>query len=91
VAPVSRLTIEVQGDRVTGKAINRIIGSVGQERLFGDMATTRMAGPPEIMEEEDVFLRHLSLVSEAIPDRLQLRAGGVPVLVLRRREPDEEE
>jgi heat shock protein HslJ len=91
VAPGSRLTLEVEGGRVTGKALNRIVGSLDEHRLFEEMATTRMAGPPEIMAEEAVFLRHLSLVDEAVPDRVHLTAEGVPMLVLRRREPDEEE
>ena len=89
--PVSELTLEVQGDRVAGKALNRIVGSLGGDKVFGNMATTRMAGPPEIMEEEGLFLKYLSTVDEVLPDRLELMVEGVPVLVLRRREPSEEE
>lgn len=89
--PISELTLEIRGDRVAGKALNRIVGSLGVDKVFGNMAATRMAGPPEIMEEEGLFLEYLSTVDEVLPDRLELMAEGVPVLVLRRREPSEEE
>jgi heat shock protein HslJ len=89
--PGSELTLQIRGDRVTGKALNRIVGSLGEDKVFGNMASTRMAGPPEIMEEEGLFLKYLSTVDEVLPDRVELMAEGVPVLVLRRREPSEEE
>jgi heat shock protein HslJ len=88
--PSSELTLEIDGDRVTGKALNRIVGTLGVDKVFGNMAATRMAGPPEIMEEERLFLQCLSAVDEVVPSRLVLLSAGSTLLVLR-REPDEGE
>jgi heat shock protein HslJ len=51
----SEILVEVAGDRVSGRALNRFTGSLGGESLFGMLATTRMAGPPEIMSQEEAF------------------------------------
>jgi heat shock protein HslJ len=85
------ITLVVEGDRVFGKALNNYRGSLGDEKLFGIMATTMMAGPPEVMSQEHVFHRLLGSVDTAEVTELTLSADGVPVLVLRRGESDSQE
>lgn len=50
----------VDGDRVAGSmGVNRIMGEIGDNGLPGPLATTMMAGPPELMEQETNLLAHL--------------------------------
>jgi len=83
-------TMSVTGDAVTGFAgVNRFQGTLGGpgEKLFGPMITTRMAGPPAVMELEHRFLRGLDEATGAritADDELILEsAGGAGMRFLR--------
>jgi heat shock protein HslJ len=80
----SEILVEMAGDRVSGRALNRFTGSLGGGRPFGVLATTRMAGPPEIMSQEEAFLKYLQSVDHVAAERVNLEAAGRVVLVLRR-------
>lgn len=87
VAPISgsEMTLEFDGGRVAGMAtINRFMGQLGDDRVLGPLATTMMAGPPVMMEQEQRFLRLLAEAdsTEIDPDRLSLFADGVEILTL---------
>lgn len=85
--PDTEATLEIEGDRVGGKAtINRFMGSLGDETLFGPLATTLMAGPPELMAQEQFYLSHLGKADsyEIAGDELRLISDGLVVVVLRR-------
>jgi len=87
VAPVtgSEMTLEFDGDRVAGLAtINRFMGQLGDDRVFGPLATTMMAGPPAMMEQEQRFLRLLGDADSAEigSDKLSLFADGRLILTL---------
>lgn len=80
--------------RVSGFAgVNRFNGSYtlkqqaeGRGTLsFGELATTRMAGPPELMQQEERFLAALKTVDgyRAEGGLMELEAGGAPVLRFR--------
>lgn len=50
----------VDDDRIAGTmGVNRLIGGVGDDGLPGTLATTMMAGPPALMEQETTVLKHL--------------------------------
>jgi heat shock protein HslJ len=76
---LDRPTLLVQGDgRVAGFAgVNRYTGSLGgpEDRLFGPMPTTMMAGPPEAMALEARFTQAMGAATDF---RLE---GGTLVLV----------
>jgi heat shock protein HslJ len=76
------ITLDVEGDRVSGGAMNRFMGGLGADTLLGMMAATRMVGLPEIMSQEQVFLSHIQSVDSYEADRRNLTVDGevVPVL-----------
>jgi heat shock protein HslJ len=87
--PVADLTFGDDG-RVTGCAtINRLFGPytlTADELVAGPLAGTMMAGPPEVMDQEQRLHRALSgpltvAVTEA-GDRVELRSAAGVVLVL---------
>jgi heat shock protein HslJ len=81
----SRLTLSVDHDRVWGSSgVNRFTGRLGDDRLFGLLATTRMAGPHELMAQEDIFLRHLSEAEdwEHAEDGISLTSQGLVIVTL---------
>lgn len=50
----------IEGDRVSGSmGVNRLSGQWSDVLPLGPMITTRMAGPPELMAQEDILLGHL--------------------------------
>lgn len=52
--------LEIEGDRIGGTmGVNRVMGSLDEHGLPGPLATTLMAGPPRLMEQEQQLLRHL--------------------------------
>lgn len=85
----TRLTLEFDGERVAGSAgVNRFMGRIEDERLFGPVATTMMAGPEEHMAQERLFLGHLESVDnlEYESDEMRLVADGLIVVTLREAE-----
>lgn len=79
-------TLEIEGDRLSGNAgVNRVMSS-GTELPLGPVATTMMAGPPELMDQEQ---RLLALIAEADAvvhglSGMFLLRDGLTVLELRR-------
>lgn len=78
------LTLEVSGGRLSGSAgINRFMGQIDKDH-FGTLATTRMAGPPELMDQEARYLRHLSSIDrvEVTKKGMNMVTSGLVVLTL---------
>jgi len=87
----STLSFDAEGTRVGGKGgVNRYNGAVtisGQAISFGPAASTRMAGPPDLMAQEDTFFRALSDVAAYQIDGDQLTladADGNALLIFAR-------
>lgn len=86
------MTLEVEGDRVTGSAgINRYMGPWDEERLFGLLATTLMGGPPELMSQEQIYLGHLEAADsyETEDDEIRFVADGLVIVTMRRAGTDD--
>jgi hypothetical protein len=50
----------VDGDRIAGTVgVNRFAGQLDDDSPFGALAMTRMAGPPDLMHQEDLVLELL--------------------------------
>lgn len=82
--PGSRMTLEVEGNRVAGTAgANRFTGEE-RDGAFGSLATTMMAGPPELMDQENRYLGHLARIdaAEETETGIQLVSSGVVLVVL---------
>lgn len=83
------LVLEAETAEVSGFAgVNRFTGSyeLGADRLvFGPLASTRMAGSPEAMAMEQIYLEALSRIDgwRLRDERLELLVDGQPVLVFR--------
>lgn len=81
------LTLEVNEDgRVGGSAgINRFMGRLDPDGLFGPLATTLMAGPEELMAQEQVYLHLLEAASsvEPIEEGMSLVGGGLILVTLK--------
>lgn len=84
--PTTRPTLEFEGDRVGGNAtINRFMGSIrGEEKLFGPLATTMMAGPEDHMVQEQIYLTLLAKVDshEVEPSEIRLVSEGLILVIL---------
>lgn len=65
--------LEVAGDRISGTTgINRIMGSIGEAGIAGPLASTLMAGPQHLMDQE--FRLHQLLDSA---DRVVVGESGM--------------
>jgi heat shock protein HslJ len=85
--------LEIDGAGVGGTmGINRFAGQLEGDSSFGAMAMTRMAGPPELMLQEDILLEHLQGVDEVEVngDGMFLRRDGLLLVELERSGTDEE-
>lgn len=81
----SSLTMEFVDGRVAGSAgVNRYMGGPGEDKLFGPLAMTLMAGPPPLMEQEQRLMRLLERADSLVfrPGNLELIADGDVVVVL---------
>lgn len=59
----------VDGSRIAGTmGVNRLMGQIGVDGLPGPLATTLMAGPPEMMEQEATLLELLQSADEIVAD-----------------------
>jgi heat shock protein HslJ len=79
--------LEIGGAGVGGTmGINRFAGQLEDETSFGAMAMTRMAGPPELMLQEDILLEHLQGADEVevSGDGMFLRRDGLLLVELER-------
>lgn len=83
----TEITLEVEGDRVGGIAtINRFMGSFADDGGFGPLATTMMAGPPDLMAQEHVFLALMEKIDtfEVDSEEMRLVSEGLVLVTLRR-------
>ena len=84
------LSLEVHEDRISGySGVNRFMGPVEKGRP-GLLATTMMAGPPELMAQEQAFLGFLAEYDdiESTPEGINLvREGVVVIALVPQREP----
>jgi len=78
----SEVSIDIADGRLSGGGINRYMGSFDSENLFGPIASTMMAGPVELMDQEHTFLKLLEQVDSVSIDRVSLKVGGRTVIVL---------
>lgn len=90
VADGSQLTLEFDGDRVFGKGINSFRGSFDEKSYFGPMASTMMAGPPELMDQEHAFLTLLERVDGYSVEQVRLTVGGKTAIILTREGTEDE-
>lgn len=61
--------LAVDGDRVAGSmGVNRLMGEIAADGLSGALATTMMAGPPELMEQESALMAHLQAADSVAVD-----------------------
>ena len=84
--PGSIMTLEFSEGRVGGNAsINRFMGQLGEDRLFGPLATTMMAGPSELMEQERRYLELLGRTDSMLfrPGKLDLIADNDVLVTLK--------
>lgn len=87
-----QLALDDEG-RIHGRVVNRFSGAAVQSDgavQVGPLAATRMAGPPEVMTQEDAVFRILSgTVAVAEDDGGVLLTGEGGTLRLTRAEADE--
>ena len=87
-ALVPSLALDLEESRVSGSGgVNRFAGTLaltGGELRFGQLVTTRMAGPEDAMRLEQAFLEALARVTsyELEGRALTLRADDAPVIRL---------
>ncbi|HSM45029.1 MAG TPA: META domain-containing protein [Acidimicrobiia bacterium] len=78
----------VEDGRISGSmGVNRFAGEIGDGLPVGALAVTRMAGPAELMAQEDILLEHLQSADaiEVVDDGMFLTRGGLFVMELERR------
>lgn len=90
VVPVSQgrePTLTIDGDHISGTmGVNRLVGRLEAGRVSGPLATTRMAGSPELMKQEEDLLAHLGDADaiEVVDDGMSLTGNGLKLIELRR-------
>lgn len=77
VAPLAEgretVHLRIEGDQIAGSmGVNRVIGRLGDTGLPGPLATTMMAGPSQLMEQERILL---GLLADA--DTIEVGEGGM--------------
>ena len=84
----STLTLEILDGRVGGSGgINRFMGAFAEgDLVFGPLATTMMAGPLPLMDQETAYLGLLARADSATVESgsLVLSAHGTALVVLER-------
>jgi heat shock protein HslJ len=85
------LTVTAEGAVHGSTGVNRFSGVLDPDGrgLFGPLATTRRAGPPEAMALEAAFLKALDSATavEARDDQIVLGGAATPRLILNRTDP----
>lgn len=81
----STLTLEMAEGRAFGSSgVNRFTGALDGAGGFGTMASTRMAGPHELMAQEQIFLDHLGSTEtiEITDEGISLVGDGLVLVTL---------
>lgn len=72
---VAETSVTVDGSRISGTmGLNRFTGQIGDDLPIGPLATTRMAGPEDLMRQEDALLENLQTA-----DALEVSGEGMIV------------
>lgn len=77
----------VEGTRIAGSmGVNRFSGQIDDEIPIGPLATTRMAGPAELMKQEDTLLEILQSADtvEVAGEGMFLSSEGLLLMELER-------
>lgn len=77
----------VDGTTIAGTmGVNRFSGQIDDERRIGPLVSTRMAGPAELMVQEDTLLEHLQGADavEVSGDGMFLTDDGLLLIELER-------
>jgi heat shock protein HslJ len=80
------LTLAIDGSDISGTmGLNRLVGRFEDGLIAGPLGTTRMAGPPDLMEQEDTLLALLTAADEILVDGegMTLRRDGLNLVELR--------
>lgn len=83
----SEASLTFDGSIVSGSmGLNRFSGQVHAQFPIGPLAMTRMAGPPELMRQEDIILEHLQEADtvEVTEDGMTLSLDGFLLVELER-------
>ena len=86
------LSVDSEGKVSGSTGVNRFAGQLAKEKkLFGPLAMTRRAGPPEAMALEAALTKALDEATRFTikDDQLTLLAGDKPRLVFQRQKPVE--
>jgi heat shock protein HslJ len=81
----------IDGDVMAGTmGVNRFTGRIGDGLPLGALAMTRMAGPAELMTQEDLLLEHLQNADavDVVDDGMFVRRDGLLLVELERRGTD---
>lgn len=84
-------TLTIDGALVSGSmGVNRFSGQISAELPIAPIVTTRMAGPSELMLQEDIILEHLQEADtiEVIEDGMTMSRDGLLLVELERTEPE---
>ena len=69
IQPEGDAYLEIDGDRLGGTmGVNRVMGGIGPEGLTGPMASTLMAGPQHLMDQEYRLIRLLNAADRLVVD-----------------------
>lgn len=85
-------TLSVEDGRVSGTmGVNRFTGRLESGRITGPLATTMMAGPPELMEQEQILLEHLGAADaiEMVEKGMIVTQDGLNLIELRKSGTDD--
>lgn len=84
--------LTIEGDLIAGTmGVNRFHGRLGDSLPLGPLATTLMAGPPELMRQEEALLEHLQSAEslEVVGEGMFVRGDGLLLVELERSGTDD--
>lgn len=85
--PRAEASLMIDGALIAGTmGVNRFSGSVDGDLPVGPLATTRMAGPEELMRQEDTLLELLESadVIEVVDEGMFFKSDGLILIELER-------
>lgn len=85
VDPLGEPTVGIDGDTVSGTTgLNRFRGKIEDSKIAGHLALTRMAGPPELMDQENRLVELLTSADEIVVtgEGMEFRSEGLTTVWL---------
>lgn len=85
-------SLTIDGTLIAGSmGLNRFTGQLEDGVAMGPLATTQMAGPPELMQQEEILLGHLQDADtfEVIDDGMNLSSDGFLLVELEKSGTDD--